>query len=419
MSEEGVPRKAGQQVGPEGSPAGSQEQDPQPGSDAPPPPEVIDEGPPEKQKVAWWKSLIGLVVSGVLIYWVFFEFLPSKIDFNEVADAFGNVDPWYWGGLVLVTLAWLVMTWWTIAITLPGMRLREATLSNLGSTTVNNTIPVVGGVLALGVNLSMYYSWGLPPDAYALGALVKGVWDNIVRFALPGVALVLYLVFVGSLGPGWTPVFWIALVALVVVAVLVLLLVAMVKRRDFAVWLARWANRIAAWFLRLIRRPETDIQAGIMQFRDNLTLAVTGNAVKITAFDVGYQLLMATVLLVSLRAVGIDSSLIPVWGVLLSWAFTRAVTVIPITPGNVGIAETIYILTLTSLAGGDAAPEGTQELITAGVLIYRMLTYLLPILLGGFAYLFWTQNASWRESVAARGWRGSVEGLVGPGGRIE
>ena len=379
----------------------------------------IDEGPPERQKVAWWKSLIGLVVSGALIYWVFFQFLPSKIDFNEVADAFGNVDPPYWALIVGVTAAWLTATWWTIAITLPGMRLREAVLSNLGSTTVNNTVPVVGGVLALGVNLSMYYSWGLPPDAYALGALVKGVWDNIVRFALPGIALVLYLVLVGSLGPGWTPIFWIALVALVAVAVLVVLLIAMVKRRDFAVWLARWANKVAAWVLRLIRRPETDIQAGILQFRDNLTLAVTGNAVKITLFDVGYQLLMASVLLVSLRAVGIDSALIPVWGVLLSWAFTRAVTVIPITPGNVGIAETLYILALTSLAGGEAAPPGTQELITAAVLLYRLFTYLLPILLGGFAYLFWTQNSSWRESVASRGWRTSVQGLVGPRGRVE
>ena len=42
-------------------------------------------------------------------------------------------------------------------------------------------------------------------DAYALGALVKGVWDNIVRFSLPGISLALYLVLVGPLGDGWTP----------------------------------------------------------------------------------------------------------------------------------------------------------------------------------------------------------------------
>ena len=368
--------------------------------------------------MAWWKSLIGLVVSGVLIYWVFFEFLPSKIDFNEVADAFGNVDPPFWGLLAAITASWLLLTWWTIAITLPGMRFREAMLSNLGSTTINNTVPVVGGVLSLGVNLSMYYSWGLPPDAYALGALVKGVWDNIVRFALPGISLVLYLVFVGSLAPGWTPVFWIALIALVAVALIVVLLIAMVKRRDFAVWLTKWLDKIANWALGVVRRPATDIKPGVLQFRDNLSLVVTGNAIRITLLDLSYQLAMATVLLVSLRAVGIDSSLIPIWGVLLSWAFTRAVTVIPITPGNVGIAETLYILTLTSLAGGDAAPDGSQELITAAVLIYRMLTYLLPILLGGFAYLFWTQNSSWRESVRSRAWRSSVQDLVGRLGRV-
>jgi len=387
--------------------------------DQKPPVELhADDGPPERQRVAWWKSLLGLVVSGALIYWVFFEFLPSKIDYEEVADAFGNVDPPYWALLAAITAAWLVLVWWTIAVTLPGMRYREAALSNLGSTTVNNTVPVVGGVLALGVNLSMYYSWGLPPDAYALGALVKGVWDNIVRFALPGIALVLYLVLVGPLGSGWAPVFWLALIALVAVLGIVLLLVAMVRRRDFALWLAERIDRLAKWALRLVRRPETDVQPGILQFRDNLSLAVTGNAVKITMLDVTYQLAMASVLLVSLRAVGIGSDLIPIWGVLLSWAVTRAATVIPITPGNVGIAETLYIVTLTSLAGGDAAPLGSQELITAAVLIYRMLTYLFPILIGGFGYLFWTQNRSWRQSVKERAWRTSVEDLVGRHGRV-
>lgn len=376
-----------------------------------------DDGPPQRQQVAWWKSALGLLVSGVLIYWVFFQFLPSRIDFNEVADAFSNVEPPYWALLAAITGAWLLLVWWTIKVTLPGMRYREAMLSNLGSTTVNNTVPVVGGVLSLGVNLSMYYSWGLPPDAYALGALVKGVWDNIVRFALPGIALVLYLTLVGPLGEGWGPVFWIALIALVAVVVIVLLLVAMVRRRDFALWVARLLDRIVNWALRLVRRPEVDVQPGVLQFRDNLSLAVTGNAVKITLLDVAYQLAMAAVLLVSLRAVGIGSDLIPVWGVLLSWAFTRAATVIPITPGNVGIAETLFIVTLTSLAG-TGAPGGTEELITAAVLIYRLLTYLFPILIGGFGYLFWTQNRSWRESVRERAWRSSVRDLVGKSGRI-
>ena len=377
-----------------------------------------DHEPPQRQKVAWWKSLLGLAVSAVLIYWVFFQFLPSKIDFAEVAEAFGDVAPPYWGVLAAITGTWLALVWWTIKVTLPGMRYREAMLSNLGSTTVNNTVPVVGGVLALGVNLSMYFSWGLPPDAYALGALVKGVWDNIVRFALPGIALVLYLVLVGQLGSGWSPVFWLALIALLFVVAAVVLLVLMVKRRDFAVWLARKVDRIANWALRLVRRPAADIQPGILQFRDNLSLAVTGNAVKITVMDVAYQLAMASVLLVSLRAVGIGADLVPIWGVLLVWAVTRAATVIPITPGNVGIVETLLILGLTSLAGGSAVPQGTEELIAAAVLIYRLLTYLFPILIGGFGYLFWTQNRSWRESVASRNWRSSVQDLVGGHGRV-
>ena len=49
-----------------------------------------------------------------------------------------------------------------------------------------------------------------------------------------------------------------------------------------------------------------------------------------------------------------------------------------------------------ALIGGLSAAGGDREQVTAAVLVYRMLTYVLPIPLGVLCYAFWRRNRSWR-----------------------
>jgi uncharacterized membrane protein YbhN (UPF0104 family) len=56
---------------------------------------------------------------------------------------------------------------------------------------------------------------------------------------------------------------------------------------------------------------------------------------------------------------------------------------IQITPGGVGIVESLYI------AGLLWATEGADEAtVVAGVFVFRMFTYLLPIVVGGVCWLW-------------------------------
>ena len=73
------------------------------------------------------------------------------------------------------------------------------------------------------------------------------------------------------------------------------------------------------------------------------------------------------------------------------FAFARLLTAIPLTPGGVGVVELALIAGLTA-AGGEDAP------VVAAVLLFRGLTYVLPILLGAIAYVYWRRNRSWRDS---------------------
>ena len=93
-------------------------------------------------------------------------------------------------------------------------------------------------------------------------------------------------------------------------------------------------------------------------------------------------------LVTSLRVMGVSDDEVGWAEVLAVFAFARLLTAIPLTPGGVGVVELALITGLTR-AGGDAAQ------VVAAVLLFRLLTYVLPIVLGAFTYVVWRRKRSW------------------------
>ena len=69
---------------------------------------------------------------------------------------------------------------------------------------------------------------------------------------------------------------------------------------------------------------------------------------------------------------------------LAAFAFVRLLTVLPVTPGGLGVTE----LGLVGVLADGAGHQVTVQVIAA-VLLFRALTYLLPIPLGAIAWLTW------------------------------
>jgi uncharacterized membrane protein YbhN (UPF0104 family) len=61
-----------------------------------------------------------------------------------------------------------------------------------------------------------------------------------------------------------------------------------------------------------------------------------------------------------------------------------------LTPGGLGVIE-------VALITGLAAAGGPRAEVAAAVLIFRALTYVLPIPVGLATYVFWRRNHSWRR----------------------
>jgi uncharacterized membrane protein YbhN (UPF0104 family) len=102
---------------------------------------------------------------------------------------------------------------------------------------------------------------------------------------------------------------------------------------------------------------------------------------------------MAALFVVSLRAVGVSTDNVSTPWVVLAFALGRLLVMIPVSPGGLGLVDLGFIGLLT-LGWGDGA---NADLLSAGVLLYRGLSYLPPIIVGLGSWVFWRANRSWRQ----------------------
>jgi putative heme transporter len=288
------------------------------------------------------------------------------------------------GGHVLLlaaaTAASMATGWMAISAVLPALRLREAAVVNLGSSAVANTLPA-GGALAMGVSWAMMSSWGVSAADYALYTLVSGIWNVFAKLSLPALA-VLVLVTDGRPSAGLVAGAGAGLGLLAVAAVGFALLLRsepVARRAD------RGLQFVVARCGRLARRRKPVQASGsVLRFRERAAEVLRARGWRITATTAATNLTLWLVLLACLRGAGLSQAQVSWQASLAAFAFVRLLTVLPVTPGGLGVTE----LGLVGVLADGASHPVTVKVIAA-VLLFRALTYLLPIPLGAVAALAW------------------------------
>ena len=92
-------------------------------------------------------------------------------------------------------------------------------------------------------------------------------------------------------------------------------------------------------------------------------------------------------LLLALRATGVSDEVLSWPQVFVAYALVEGLTVIPITAGNAGVSEVVLVSLLTASAG-----EGSINEVTAAVILFRLLTWLLIIPVGLGAMAVWRRS---------------------------
>lgn len=332
------------------------------------------------------RRLVSGAISVAIVVGVFWFFLPQ---FTSISEVWASLRAMTWLELAAVVLAtlWNLATYWFVMVTtMPGLTVRQAAVVSQSGTAVSNTLPA-GSAVGIGLSYAMYSSWGFSRSRASVSLLVSGVWNNFAKLGMPVLALVI-LALQGQPGAGRLAAALAGLAGLVgSVVVFALLLHSEEAARRIGLGAAAVANALR----RVVRRPPVSgWERATVKFRDRTVLLLRARWVWITLTTLVSHVSLYVVLLMALRAVGVSDDEAGWAEVLAVFSFARLLTAIPFTPGGLGVVE-VALITGLSAAGGARAD------VAAAVLLFRALTYVLPIPLGVATYLFWRRNQSWRR----------------------
>jgi putative heme transporter len=326
------------------------------------------------------RAMVRTAVSAAIVAAIFGFAVPRFASYRSVLSSMSAMT---WPQALLVgaaAAASMASAWIMICSVLPSIRLREAAVVNLGSNAVANTLPA-GGALAMGVSWAMLSSWGISTADYVLYTMVSGIWNVFARLGLPVLAL---LVLVTASRPG-AGLIVAAGAGLALLATAAAALGLLLRSESFALRAGRALQRTVAVACRLVRRPvPPDVAGWLPGFRGRAGALIAARGWRITAATAASNLTLWLVLLACLRGLGLSQAQVPWQTSLAAFAFVRLLTVLPVTPGGLGITELGLIGTLVAAAGHQASAQ-----VTAAVLLYRAVTYLPPIPLGAIACLTW------------------------------
>jgi len=297
------------------------------------------------------------------------------------ASVWATIEALSWPevGLLVLVSAWNLASVGPLLMTaFPGLRFWEAMTVAQAGTSVSSALPG-GEVVAYTLVYRMYRSFRLTAGDVATGMVASGMFDNLAKFSMPVVAFVCVRL-TGDRLRGLQPVAAIG-VGLVIASVVVG--IGSLRSEAFARRTGDWVGRVTARPLRWIRRPPLDdLGAKVEELRRG-SIGLLRSRWGLLVFGAYLsELSVYLVLLVSLRLVGVDSHQVSWSVVLASFALVRILQSVPITPGGVGVVELGLTAALVA-AGGDHTG------VVAGVLVFRALTWLPPLVTGPFFYLAW------------------------------
>lgn len=329
------------------------------------------------------------VISLAIVVAVFWYFLPQFTSLSEVWSAIRSMT-WLEVATLALAAVWNLVTYWLVMVaTMPGLTYGQAAVVAGSSTAVSNTIPG-GSALGIGVSYAMYDSWGFSRSRSSVSLTVAGIWNNFAKLGMPIVALAL-LALQGSPSGGRTIAGLVGLAGLVAaVVVFARLLRSEDAARRYGLAAARAATTIRRAFG---RPPVTGWDRATVKFRSRTLRLLRARWHWITVTTVVSHVSLYLVLLLALRHVGVSEAQLGWVEVLAVFSFARLLTVVPYTPGGLGVIELVLIAGLSAAAAG-----GLRAPVAAAVLVFRALTYVLPIPLGVATYVFWRRNRSWRRA---------------------
>ncbi len=328
------------------------------------------------------KRRVMIAVGVVIVIVTFAFFLPKIADYRDV---WALVKTLSWGWM-LVLLAATVLNLVTFAppwqVALPGLRFMPAMTVTQASTALSIVVPG-GAAVGMAGSYGMLRGLGFEGRAVGRAVTLTGIWNQFANLAYPIVA-----VFLVSITGGDTAVLaTVAFVGVAILGIAVAGLALVLASSGLANDLGDAAASTASWVLAKVRRgPVTWDGRSFVRFRNETNELLVHRWHLLTLATLAGSLTVFLVLLVSLRAFGIDAGQVTLVEAFAAWALARLLGSIPITPGGIGIVELSLTSTLIGFGGSNTG-------VVAATLVFRFLTMVPTLLLGLIAAFVWRRRS--------------------------
>lgn len=328
-----------------------------------------------------WAPFAQSALALAIIGGIFFYFLPRIVDYGDVWTAATEMT-WLEVATLALLALWNQATYVLVEMAArPTLRFFQALKITQTSTAVSNTLPA-GAALGAGLQTGMYVSYGFRPGDVAISMALTGFWNTFAKLAMPIVALAA-LAFTGNSSDGLVAAAVLGLVALIAT---ITALVVILRSERGAVRLGRRLTPLLNRALDLGRREaKDDWGRTFADFRRRTVTLLGQRWARLTVATLVSHTTLYLVLLLTLRHVGISNDEVAWEEALAAFAFIRLLSALPITPGGLGVVELGLTAALTA-AGGPRAE------VVAVVLVYRVLTFVLPIPAGALLYFAWRRE---------------------------
>lgn len=332
---------------------------------------------------------IGVVFVGVIFLYV----LPRIADYRDVWDAARGLGWAWWIALAVAAVLNVVTFGPPMMAALPGMKYRAASAVSLASNASTYLAPG-GAAVGAGFQFAMLKGWGFRGHAATLAVALTSIWNQFIVFGSPALAIAM-LSFEGGENRTLSSMAWLGFGIFAVIV------------GGFAIGLrsegqARWMGDRAAWVLArafaIIRRDPPGLDGdSFVRFRYDAVGLLRARWHWLTIATLIGHGTVFLVLIVALRAVGTNGDEVTLVEAFAGWSLARVLGAIPIVPGGFGFVE----LALTTALVGFGGPNAE---VVAAVLIYRFLSVVPPLAIGGFFGATWrSHHPHWEAAVDANG----------------
>lgn len=305
----------------------------------------------------------------------------DDLDLAAVGDSIRSLNDAELIALGSTWLLWIAAQGLQTASLIHDLPVRRGVVAFLGPAAVASVIP---GPSDLPVRYRMLMSWGRDRADATLSVAAGGVFSIGVKLVMPVLAAVGLLVTGAPVEGGLRTGVIIALVVGIVVAAAGIVFGS--ARRT--AWVGRRLDPIWRAVLRLLRKSDADdLGARLVAVREQSLETLQGRWL-IAAWGTGLTAAARfALLLMAVRFTGVSEDVLGWSQVFVVYALVQGLTVLPLTAGDAGVSEVALIGLLTAAAGSEWVNE-----VTAGVIVFRLLTWLVIIPVGLVTLAVWRRT---------------------------